>query len=211
MWHVFNVPDEGGSDRYAPGAERRGYTEWVFGTRSSEELQVAMPLAGSAPQESDYARYETWLRDRGDDRARVLELDRMATAGRADPSELEELRQLATAADPLWWKLVSRTSPVLSCARSEERGADRFAFECDQRWSTLTPTADASVRHCAECQTAVHWCATEAEVAERARRGECVTVPRAVLWDASVKHQPTTVTGRPNPIHYWGKAIFGER
>ncbi|MGI9310829.1 MAG: hypothetical protein ACR2P7_04750 [bacterium] len=63
--------------------------------------------------------------------------------------------------------VVNAPKPILNCRV-------RFKFKCPQDWNALTPTAEARIRHCGVCERQVHWCASEAEMTTRARRGECV-------------------------------------
>ncbi len=74
---------------------------------------------------------------------------------------------------------------------SEERGTYRvdrkwdqplirncqFAFRCTQRWNSLEPTSDPSVRRCHECERPVVLCKTDDELREALLANECVAVP----------------------------------
>ena len=65
------------------------------------------------------------------------------------------------------------------------RAADRvidirncpLAFECPRRWRQLAPIADQpSVRYCADCDTSVHLCRTDAEYRQHRLEGHCVAL-----------------------------------
>jgi hypothetical protein len=65
------------------------------------------------------------------------------------------------------------------------------------------------VRHCGDCSRSVHWCGTRGEAEAHARQGHCITVPAHVAGAAgadSTRH----MTGRPDPMECWGRAIFGD-
>lgn len=52
----------------------------------------------------------------------------------------------------------------------------KFARQCPRMWGALRPTDDPNVRLCESCLCKVHLCYTEAEVNERAKRGDCVAL-----------------------------------
>ena len=52
----------------------------------------------------------------------------------------------------------------------------RFRYRCPKTWSSLEPTAEPHVRHCAECQRPVRWCENDRVAEELGRRGECVAL-----------------------------------
>jgi hypothetical protein len=50
-----------------------------------------------------------------------------------------------------------------------------FRYECPRKWNSLTPTADARVRHCPECNEHVYQCSSGAEL-EALRGKRCVFI-----------------------------------
>lgn len=49
-----------------------------------------------------------------------------------------------------------------------------WAFECPQQWQELDPTFEENQRFCDVCKKTVHLCESLDEVAQRARKGECI-------------------------------------
>jgi hypothetical protein len=58
----------------------------------------------------------------------------------------------------------------------EARIACQFAFRCPQTWDRLTPTGDAGIRHCSECERDVHLALTETDFRRYGDEGQCVAV-----------------------------------
>jgi hypothetical protein len=58
----------------------------------------------------------------------------------------------------------------------EARIACHFSFRCPQTWDRLTPTADAAIRHCSECERDVHLALTQADFRRYSEDGQCVAV-----------------------------------
>jgi ADP-ribosylglycohydrolase len=53
----------------------------------------------------------------------------------------------------------------------------KLRFECPMRWDTLERVGkDPNVRFCGQCQSAVHWTASEAEAMALGRQGKCVAL-----------------------------------
>lgn len=71
----------------------------------------------------------------------------------------------------------------------------RLAFECSRTWDSLARTTDEDVRHCDTCRHLVHRVHSDADLAEHARQGHCVSVlPAPYTWPPSSMR-----TGRPRP------------
>ena len=54
----------------------------------------------------------------------------------------------------------------------------RFKFRCNQSWNLLLRTEDPDLRYCTECERGVHFCTTDAQLAEAVRLGRCVAIPQ---------------------------------
>jgi hypothetical protein len=52
----------------------------------------------------------------------------------------------------------------------------QFAFRCDKTWNRMQVTSSETVRFCGSCQKEVHWCCTEAELAEAVALNRCVAI-----------------------------------
>jgi len=168
----------------------------------------AQPRGASVREE-----YRVWLEARGDERAELFIIEEKLF----DDDVLDRARLIARAQEILtksektrrWWKLVAQTASIRNCgAAPEERGPVRFAYECPRTWEELTPTANASARHCGTCERLVHLCTSREDAEERARRGECITVPSA-LASAVARDLTSAVTGRPDAIAMWAERVFG--
>jgi hypothetical protein len=176
-----------------------------------DEARFLGPLLGGADDPRILADYQAWLLARGDPRGELLQLQAALLADPPPPDSdvrMARLRDLLPACDPLWWGLVERLGHLRNCgAAGDPDPAVRFAFECPNRWESLTPTADPRVRSCDHCRQHVHRCSTRAEAETHARAGRCITVParlvRAVAGDLT-RH----ITGRPDPLALWARAIF---
>ena len=51
-----------------------------------------------------------------------------------------------------------------------------FKFECEQQWSDLTEIRDQRVRFCEVCESDVHLCETNDEIARAIREDLCVAI-----------------------------------
>lgn len=84
-----------------------------------------------------------------------------------------------------------------------------FEYRCPMYWGTLMRTDDREVRYCRECSHNVYLVTTESELAERARRGECVAIVTAaeLPTPAQAVHSefPPMAVGRVAP-RYLGPA-----
>lgn len=105
--------------------------------------------------------YADWLEERGE--ALKAALVRWFAESREEP----ELVLVDEDLDPTWLALVSRLA-IDRCA------GPKLRFQCPEQWSTLEPTDDARVRFCGACERKVYFCATRADIRERARSGDCV-------------------------------------
>lgn len=63
-----------------------------------------------------------------------------------------------------------------------------FRFKCPTAWHLLTPTASETIRRCPACERDVFLVTSEAELRDRAARGQCVAVPVT---------EPSTADTRP--------------
>ncbi|MDB5296683.1 MAG: hypothetical protein JWO31_2666 [Phycisphaerales bacterium] len=70
-----------------------------------------------------------------------------------------------------------------------------FRQVCPKTWESLTPTDQASVRHCAQCDQNVYLCSTDKETLGHARAGHCVAreIPDSSELPAMYVGQPTYV------------------
>lgn len=103
-----------------------------------------------------------------------------------------------------------------------------LAFACDVAWSSMTPTAQADVRHCGRCERDVFEVRSVAAFAERARQGDCVAIAPELLSPAPPGARPADdlgpappLAGMPMPPRYevpvepeaptrpWWRRIFG--
>lgn len=144
---------------------------------------------GETPRD-DVSRlvYADWLTEQDDPIAR-LQAEYLRLTVRSEPTA--RLQELAAQLDPAWLAVVSRL-PIENCGR--ERPAEiAFEFRCDRDWRDLTPTADATVRHCDGCRKDVHYCATIREARHHARAGHCIALDLGVI-----RHEGDVP--RPNPL-----------
>ena len=51
-----------------------------------------------------------------------------------------------------------------------------FSVRCPKTWANLSPTDNAGIRHCPECNRDVHLALTEQDFREHAQKGRCVAV-----------------------------------
>ena len=70
-----------------------------------------------------------------------------------------------------------------------------FRRVCPREWEQLTPTEDASVRHCGQCNQNVYLCRTDHETLSHARAGHCIA---RVIPDES--ELPVMYLGRPKHV-----------
>jgi hypothetical protein len=109
-----------------------------------------------------------------------------------------------------WWQIVRDAGSVRGCgAAKDEPLRVRFTFRCPKTWASLAETADPNVRHCELCEEQVFHCATPAEVARRARLGQCVSVPPEVAERGQRDAMSSSsYLGRPDPLECWADAVF---
>jgi hypothetical protein len=70
-----------------------------------------------------------------------------------------------------------------------------LAFECPMAWDALADTGDPSIRHCDDCQRAVHLCQTPQEFVRAGEQGHCVAIRRELYPIGLLAHQ----VGQPSP------------
>lgn len=143
---------------------------------NSEEIAFLRAIL-AAPGDLALRRvYSDWLEEQGGQQAlaraeylRVeCELDSLPARDTRQHRRLtDRLRGLREAVGDDWWRALDYAA-VEHCVQ--------FTYRCPQRWDTLEPTEDPSVRHCTECQRPVHYCRTVREAHERADAGECVAI-----------------------------------
>ena len=66
---------------------------------------------------------------------------------------------------------------------------------CDRRWEDLAPTAQEGVRHCAECETEVHFCHSIEELLAHAKLDHCVAFN--LVEDDRAHGNPSPLLGFP--------------
>jgi hypothetical protein len=157
-------------------------------------------------------RYRVWLAERGDDRAELLAIENALLRDDFPERELAIARAQAILTKSRfvrdWWRIVTRTAPIRNCGSgAEERSLVRFAYDCPRTWESLAPTNDAAARHCTTCERLVHLCGSKDEAEERARRGDCITLP-AAEWTRISQELTQSCTGRPDPIAMWAERVF---
>jgi hypothetical protein len=70
-----------------------------------------------------------------------------------------------------------------------------FRRVCPERWEKLTPTGDATVRHCDQCNQEVYLCTTDEQTLSHARAGHCIA--REIPDESEV---PGIYLGRPKYV-----------
>lgn len=179
-----------------------------------EEGPYLMRVLAAPYGREGLAEYRQFLEGRGDARGELLRVQDALLDG-ASEGELAGLKArlaaLVAACDKAWWRCVDRLGQLRNCGQAlEEEAVVRFAFECPMRWETLVRSREADVRWCGECGERVYQCGTRAEAEAQARLGRCISVPASITASAS-REATAMVTGRPNPVEFWGRRIFGGR
>lgn len=179
-----------------------------------EEGPFLVRVLGAPYGREGLAEYRVFLEGRGDPRGELLRVQDALLDG-ASEAEVAGLRarleELLSVVDGLWWRCVDRLGRVRNCGQAiGEEPVVRFAFECPMRWEALVTTADAKVRWCGECGERVVQCGTRSEAEAQARLGRCISVPAKIAGAAGAE-ATTMVTGRPDPMEYWGRRIFPGR
>jgi uncharacterized protein (TIGR02996 family) len=114
--------------------------------------------------------YADWLEEHGFDlRARLLRAE--TEAARPDLDISVRVDTLAPAPDHPWRAIASR-APIERCIQLQT--------PCPKRWSSLAPTADDRVRHCATCEQPVYYCASVDEARMHGRLFHCIAIDAAV-------------------------------
>lgn len=191
----------------------RGVSEQRF-YPSRDELDPFLRYVTSQRTGDARAVYRAWLEERGDARAELLMLEEALLEGRPpDDFAIARWRASEILSDPTvraWWRSVSVIAPIRACgSAAREEPEVRFAFSCPRAWEMLDPTGVPNVRHCTTCATDVHLSRSRAEAEERARRGECIAVPREIVG-AVASEVTRFVTGHPDVAALWASKIFGD-
>jgi uncharacterized protein (TIGR02996 family) len=179
--------------------------------------------------------FADWLDDSGQhDKARYVrlevELSEMPRVEERFGPLTEELNRLGESIGDRWSLALFRPGRLLNCGLAESQWpgadvADRFAFECPNRWVDLHPTADEGLRFCDECRKHVHRCASRAEAERHALRGHCVAIDSRIALEVEIdcekgplseqrrkEEQRTDVVGMlrpPSPYELWAREFFG--
>lgn len=155
--------------------------------------------------------YIAFLRQRGDPRADIMTIDARLAAGEdVDADTRARLRALLDQVDPRWWNTVAQSSEIRACGLGPaDRPVIRFAFQCPRTWQSLEPTADPNVRHCDRCAESVHLCTDTAQIAQRARQGQCISVGQELARQCR-SDATASMTGRPDHNQVWGKRLLGD-
>ena len=165
----------------------------------NEEAGFLSAISRTPGEDAARLAYADWLDERGDPesaaKARFLRLTvRFRQSGRADATQQSELQPLAAELPPEWLGVVSSLKvegcrvkaraanpPVANPPSSGILLRDLFQFVCDRGWEDMSPTDESAVRHCAQCDEAVHYCATLTEARKHAERGHCVAVDLGII------------------------------
>lgn len=177
-----------------------------------EEMMLFLALAENPNNDDAREAYRAWLAARQDPRAEAFVIEAQLLASPPPPNAQalrEKIAQLFTTPHQRkWWRLLSRTTSIRQCGLAIDPSPRvRFNYACPERWETLDPTADPTVRHCSSCGHEVYFCGSVEEVAERARRGECVTVESRLVVLAQ-RNLGRMMTGRPDYDDLWAREIL---
>jgi hypothetical protein len=158
-------------------------------------------------------RYADWLRARNEPRGELLTIvDRLGELpeGAERDAALARLAELESGIADWWIQLVVRRGRIGNCGAAAGLAEPRyvkFAYECPMSWERLVPRADPRVRFCDRCQRDVHRVENVLDAERLALRGECIDVPGALVSEAREKYCQR-VTGRPDPLEYWGQRFL---
>lgn len=150
--------------------------------------------------------YADWLEERGDPRAEFLRRESELTGVRREVRRLDRegylkglddglaafrrlwslqeaetalhrrVTELRPSLDPRWLTWIDRTH-IENCGI-------RFDFQCPARWDQLALTEDDRVRHCAQCDRTVHFCASLDEARAHAEQGHCLAIASSLARTA---------------------------
>jgi uncharacterized protein (TIGR02996 family) len=146
--------------------------------------------------------YADWLEERGDSRGEFLRTESALATPPEDQRQTKKLRarlsELRAGIDASWLALIDR-APIEGCFQ--------FHIKCPQRWETLKPTGDISVRFCETCRKKVFHCGSLDHAQRHALRGHCVAVdsrlfrkPGDLLTDPTCDPESyAMLLGRPEP------------
>lgn len=124
--------------------------------------------------------YADWLEEQGDVRAPFLRT--MLALGQlreGDPGYLgltNDKERLRGDVDVEWQRQLGYYTAADHDARVDS-AEFCWAFKCPQQWQDLRPTEVGAVRYCTQCQMQVHYCETQAELAEHVKLRHCVAMP----------------------------------
>ncbi|MDC3952554.1 hypothetical protein [Polyangium jinanense] len=170
-------------DYLADPAERPLLEFAMNGTLTSRmRLAYAARLEATDPQRAEWLRLEVALHENAAE----------------DPTTRARFTELSGLVSRDWTDLLGRNE-ILNCGSAkQEKQYVRFTFECPERWETLAPTEEASVRFCGRCQERVYLCSRGRDATAHAQAGHCIAVPR----------ERSLVLGRPDPNGDLANAIF---
>ncbi|MCH8041451.1 MAG: hypothetical protein IH977_14075 [Nitrospinae bacterium] len=84
----------------------------------------------------------------------------------------------------------------------EARISCDFSFQCPKTWEYLSPTDNAGIRHCPECNRDVYLALTEEVFRQHASEGLCVAV-RVLQANASEEEREEVyMVGNADPAPY---------
>ncbi len=70
-----------------------------------------------------------------------------------------------------------------------------WGYKCDKQWQELTPTANAGVRFCTQCQKEVHWVENRIQLADAVLLNRCVAFDLNRLMDEGYSELIVTTMG----------------
>lgn len=179
----------------------------------SQEGPLLWRLLANPQDEAGRATYAAWLTARGDRRGEALGLFAALKQPGAQPDSASQrawLKRLLADIDAAWWLEVAGDAALYGCgaAAADQSPVLRFRVRCNNPWETLTPTENADVRHCADCQHPVFRVASIAQAEAHARQGHCIAAP-AALTHPLAKQLTADMVGRPDWVDLWAQRIFG--
>jgi uncharacterized protein (TIGR02996 family) len=167
---ISDIPHEGPTDfvidlrATADGAAR------PYKPHDATESELVASLRERPADEAIREVYADWLEEHGFDlRARLLRAETEAARPELDISV--RIDTLVPAADHPWRAIASR-APIDRCVQ--------LKTPCPKRWSSLAPTSDDRVRHCATCEQPVYYCASVAEARAHGQMSHCIAIDAAV-------------------------------
>ena len=193
----------------AYGDDHEAALAWLACQRDPDEARLVGALLAAGDIAPARRAYATWLRERGDPRAEVLELA-LALEVTPDSDAARRLGERLVDVAPGWWRLVRAPRLQLLCGDARAQPpAVRFRVRCPMSWEELTATTRPEVRHCGRCREDVYRCEDLTTAEAHARAGRCISVPARLAEPfADPRSQ---LTGRPeHPVVRWARAWFGD-